>query len=172
MSALLRGLLAAALILIAVQSPAAAPIKLMLLDGESGGPWHKWQLTTPLLKKALEETGLFQVDVVTAPGTTGELTAFAPAFDGYKAIVLNYDAPDERWPASLKTAFERYVAAGGGVVVVHAADNAFSPYPAASRAGLRSRSCLRVSSRGRVITTVSAGRSLPWAARKARKPSR
>ena len=39
----------------------------MLLDGESGGPYHAWQVTTPVLKKELEETGLFQVDVVTAP---------------------------------------------------------------------------------------------------------
>jgi type 1 glutamine amidotransferase len=39
--------------------------------------------------------------------------------------VLNYDAPDERWPASLKSALERYVEGGGGLVAVHAADNAF-----------------------------------------------
>ena len=35
--------------------------------------------------------------------------AFAPRFGDYKAIVLNYDAPDDRWPAALKTAFEQYV---------------------------------------------------------------
>ena len=39
----------------------------MLIDGESGGPYHKWQLTTPVLKKELEETELFQVDLVTLP---------------------------------------------------------------------------------------------------------
>jgi uncharacterized protein len=39
--------------------------------------------------------------------------------------VWNYDAPDERWPAELKTSFESYVRGGGGVVIVHAADNAF-----------------------------------------------
>src|SRR5450756_3005387 len=26
----------------------AAPARIMLLDGESGGPYHKWQLTTPV----------------------------------------------------------------------------------------------------------------------------
>ena len=83
MNAMVRGVLVVALALLAVQSPAAAPIRLMLLDGESGGPWHKWQLTTPLLKKALEETGLFEVDVVTAPAATGELTTFAPDFGNY-----------------------------------------------------------------------------------------
>jgi uncharacterized protein len=48
-------------------SLAADPIRVMLLDGESGGPYHKWKLITPLLQKQLEETGLFHVDVVTAP---------------------------------------------------------------------------------------------------------
>jgi uncharacterized protein len=109
---------------------AASPIRVMLLDGESGGPWHKWQLTTPVLKKVLEETGLFQVDVVTAPAPGGDFAAFAPRFDAYRAIVLNYDAPDERWPAALKQAFDQYVTNGGGVVVVHAADNAFPGWPA------------------------------------------
>lgn len=125
-----RAVLVAALALAAVYLPAATPIRLMLLDGESGGPWHKWQLTTPVLKKALEETGLFQVDVVTAPATTGELTSFAPAFGDYGAIVMNYDAPDERWPSSLKDAFEAYIRGGGGLVSVHAADNAFAGWPA------------------------------------------
>jgi hypothetical protein len=45
----------------------AAPIRVMLLDGQSGGPYHDWRATTPVLKRQLEETGLFQVDVVTAP---------------------------------------------------------------------------------------------------------
>ena len=106
-------------------SHAAGPIAVMLIDGESGGPWHKWTQTTPVLKKELEDSGLFKVDVVTAPATTGELTGFKPSFSNYRVVVMNYDAPDERWPADLKTAFEQYVSNGGGVVIVHAADNAF-----------------------------------------------
>ena len=130
MNVMSRGMLAFFCALLAVASPAAAPIKLMLLDGESGGPWHKWQLTTPVLKKALEDTGLFQVDVVTAPAATGTLTAFKPDFRAYGAIVMNYDAPDERWTAELKTAFEQYMTGGGGLVSVHAADNAFPGWKA------------------------------------------
>jgi uncharacterized protein len=130
MTTITRAALVVALALMAARSPAATPIRLMLLDGESGGPWHKWQLTTPVLKKALEETGLFQVDVVTAPAATGELSSFKPVFGDYRAIVMNYDAPDERWPAELKAAFEQYMTAGGGLVVVHAADNAFPGWPA------------------------------------------
>jgi hypothetical protein len=43
---------------------------------------------------------------------------------------MNYDAPDDRWPASLKTAFEDYMKKGGGLVSVHAADNAFAGWAA------------------------------------------
>ena len=109
---------------------AAGPIEVMLLDGESGGPYHAWQLTTPVLKKELEETGLFHVDVVTAPPANGDYSAFHPAFEKYGVIVMNYDAPDDRWPDALKSAFEAYVRGGGGLVVVHASDNAFPQWQA------------------------------------------
>src|SRR5580698_2975650 len=102
---------------------AAGLIPIMLLDGESAGTYHAWKLTTPVLKRELEETGLFQVTVVTAPPSSGDLSAFHPDFDKYRAIVFNYDAPD--WPAALKDSFERYIKNGGGLVIVHAADNAF-----------------------------------------------
>jgi type 1 glutamine amidotransferase len=82
-------------------------------------------LITPLLKKQLEETGLFQVDVVTAPPAGGDFAAFKLDFSKYAVVVWNYDAPDERWTAELKASFEKYVHGGGGFVSVHAADNAF-----------------------------------------------
>jgi type 1 glutamine amidotransferase len=41
---------------------------------------------------------------------------------------MNYDAQD--WPADRKASFEKYVSAGGGLVIVHAADNAFPNWPA------------------------------------------
>ena len=98
----------ATLAVASASSRAAAPIRVMLLDGESGGPYHQWQLTTRVLKKQLDETGLFEVDVVTAPPAGSSFSAFKPAFTNFQAVVLNYDAPDERWPADLKTAFEQY----------------------------------------------------------------
>jgi mono/diheme cytochrome c family protein len=116
--------------LVSVAPRAAAPITVMLLDGESGGPYHKWQLTTQVLKKELEEAGLFKVDVVTAPPAGASFSAFKPDFTKYQVIVLNYDAPDERWPADLKAAFEKYMSDGGGLVVVHASDNAFAGWKA------------------------------------------
>jgi uncharacterized protein len=126
---IVAGLLALA-VASAPVSRAAQMIPVMLLDGESGGPYHDWPRVTQALKKILDETGLFAVTVVTAPATTGELTTFAPEFGKYKAIVMNYDAPDERWPASLKMSFEDYMKKGGGLVAVHAADNAFAGWAA------------------------------------------
>ena len=109
-------------------SAAGAPIQVLLLDGESGGPWHNWKLTTPILQKELEETGLFQVTVLSAPDSKMGFSDFKPDFTRYQVVVLNYDAPD--WPADLQQKFEAYVGNGGGLVVVHAADNAFPNWPA------------------------------------------
>ncbi len=120
--------LGSALLSLVPLTSAATPISIMLLDGESGGPYHAWQQTTPVLKKELEETGLFRVTVVTAPQADGDFSNFKPDFASYRAIVMNYDAPD--WPADLKTQFEQYVKNGGGLVIVHAADNSFGAWPA------------------------------------------
>jgi hypothetical protein len=111
----------------------ASAIPVMILDGESAGPYHDWSLVTAVLEAQLAETGLFEADVVTAPGTEGELTGFMPRFEDYQAVVLNYDAPDDRWPEALKRSFEEYVESGGGVVIVHAADNAFPEWTAFNR---------------------------------------
>jgi uncharacterized protein len=109
---------------------AAAPIPVMLLDGEQGGPYHAWQETTPYLKKMLEETGRFKVDVVTAPPAGADFSAFKPQWTKYKVVVANYDVPDERWSDDLKASFEQYIRKGGGLVSVHAADNAFPKWKA------------------------------------------
>jgi hypothetical protein len=34
-------------------------IRVLLLDGQSGGPYHAWQLTTGVLKKELEDAAIF-----------------------------------------------------------------------------------------------------------------
>jgi type 1 glutamine amidotransferase len=123
-------ILAATGVLAALTSRAATPITVMLLDGESGGPYHDWQRVTPVLKKMLDETGLFAATVVTTPPANGDFSRFMPDFAKYQVVVMNYDAPDDRWPAALKTAFEQYVKSGGGFVSVHATDNAFPGWQA------------------------------------------
>jgi hypothetical protein len=118
-----------AILLSASMAHAAGPIQVLLLDGQAAGTYHQWKLTTPVLKKELEETGLFQITVATAPESpSGDFSQFHPDFKKYQVVVSNLDSPD--WPTDLKTAFESYMQNGGGLVVVHAANNSFPDWPA------------------------------------------
>lgn len=101
---------------------------MLLIDGQSGGAYHNWKLTTPVLKRELEETGMFAVTVATAPAAGEDFSGFSPEFAKYRAVVWNYDGPD--WPANLRQQLEAYVSGGGGLVVVHADDNAFPDWAA------------------------------------------
>jgi type 1 glutamine amidotransferase len=123
-------LLLATLFTAAGSTAPPAAIRVMILDGESAGTYHDWRRVTPVLRKMLDETGLFDVTGVTAPSSSRELSGFNPDFTRFQAVVMNYDAPSERWPAPLKASFEQYVSSGGGLVIVHAADNAFAGWPA------------------------------------------
>jgi len=117
--------LAASLLISGFAAQAAPPIRVMLLDGEQGGPYHAWQETSPYLLKMLAEPGVFQVDRVTAPPRDGDWSNFKPDWSKYQVVVSNYDAPDGRWPAELMGSLEQYIRNGGGLVSYHAADNAF-----------------------------------------------
>jgi type 1 glutamine amidotransferase len=110
---------------------ATDPIRVLLIDGQSAGSYHNWRLTTPVLKKELEDTGRFQVTIATSPVSGGDFSSFTPEFSKYQVIVFNYDALD--WPADLRAQFEQYIENGGGLVIVHAADNAFPNWPAFNR---------------------------------------
>jgi type 1 glutamine amidotransferase len=107
---------------------AAAPIRVMLLDGANN---HDWKATSPVIRKALDEARIFVTSTVTVDNAN--LATFAPDWKQYDVIVLNYntgitgDAP--LWPPDTRASFQRYVSEGGGVVSVHAADNAFANWP-------------------------------------------
>src|SRR3982074_119302 len=116
------------ILFVARSSAETSPVQVLLLDGQSAGPYHNWQLTTRVLKKELEDSGRFRVTVATSPQSGGDFSGFKPEFSRYQVIVFNYDAPD--WPADLRMQFERYIDNVGGLVVVHAADNAFPNWPA------------------------------------------
>lgn len=104
--------------------PAAPAMKALIVDGQNN---HNWQETTPELKKLLEETGLFTVDVVTTPAKGEDFSRFRPVFAGYNVVVMNYTGDD--WPQEAKQALHDYVSGGGGLVIYHAADNAFPNWP-------------------------------------------
>jgi hypothetical protein len=73
-------LIATALIVVStLLVPAQSRIPVMLLDGESGGPYHDWPRVTVALKKMLDETGLFATTVVTAPPAGATTPASRPS---------------------------------------------------------------------------------------------
>ena len=108
---------------------AGASLKVLIVDGQSN---HEWQKTTPLLEKALDQTGIFAVDVATSPPKGSDMSGFGPNFSAYDVMVSNYtDVFDgDSWSSATQTVFEDYVRRGGGFVSVHAADNAFPQWQA------------------------------------------
>ncbi|MCE9565444.1 MAG: ThuA domain-containing protein [Planctomycetes bacterium] len=147
-------ILSALLLLVAIQ-PAIlaadpAPIKVLIIDGQNN---HNWQQTTPILKKILEDTKHFTVEVATSPPrlslpvkpknaddadekkykeTVAELEKahkaafekFRPELAKYDVIVSNYNG--EPWGKELNADFDKLLGEGKiGFVVVHAANNAF-----------------------------------------------
>ena len=100
-------------------------LKVLIVDGQNN---HAWRETTPVLKKILEETGQFQVDVATTPPAGSDMREFKPDFAAYQVVLVNYNG--DPWSDETKAAFEKYVQDGGGVVIYHAADNAFPEWKA------------------------------------------
>src|SRR5947208_14156864 len=99
--------------LLLAQSAFAAPIRALIIDGQNN---HDWSHTTPVLKKILEDTGLFQVDVLTTPPKGGDFSVFKPEFSKYQVVISNYNEfpTGNKWPDDVKTAFEKYVRDGCG----------------------------------------------------------
>jgi type 1 glutamine amidotransferase len=144
----MRRILPTLVFLVAVSAVAQAQdkIKVLIVDGQNN---HNYKAMTPFMKEQLEKSGLFTVDVSTTPPATpaapkgkeetpeqkearekkaAELKEqwekWRPSFKDYKVVLSNYNG--EKWPAEVNTAFEEYVRKGGGFLVIHAANNAFT----------------------------------------------
>lgn len=112
----------AVLLTLALASPESR-LKVLVIDGQNN---HKWDITTPVLKHALESSGAFTVEVSTTPPKGADAAAWEawnPQFSDYAVVVSNYNG--ELWPEKVRTAFDAYVSGGGGFVAVHAANNSF-----------------------------------------------
>jgi hypothetical protein len=117
----------AAIALAAAPAGAAEKLRLLIVDGQNN---HNWKAMTPPMRDALEKTGRFTVDVATTPSKgapEADWKQFAPDFAKYDAVLSNYNG--ERWPARVEAALEKYLADGGGLVNIHAANNAFEKWP-------------------------------------------
>ena len=109
---------------IAPWTMAAPALKALIVTGQNN---HNWPVSSPVIKTMLEDTGLFTVDTAKSPKEGADMSGFTPKFADYGAVVLDYTG--DNWPEPTRKAFVDYVANGGGVVVIHAADNAFPDWP-------------------------------------------
>ena len=128
-----------------------ASIKVLIVDGQNNH--DQWPKITYMLKECLEDTDLFSVDVArtaytwkgddylseyTVPGV-GETTAlekpktdptYDPDFSAYDVVICNFGWNAAPWPDQTQKKFESYMKRGGGLVVLHAANNAFPQWTA------------------------------------------
>ena len=87
-----------------------------------------------MVRHILEETGRFEVTVSTAPNTADSLsrTPWDPAFEEYDVVIQNTNNIQDTalcWPRSVEQRLEAYVRGGGGLYVLHSANNAFASWP-------------------------------------------
>ena len=107
-------------------------IRVLIVDGYSN---HDWKQTTKVTKSILEESKLFTVDVTTAPETTNpdSLAMWDPEFKNYQVIIQNsnnYNNKKIYWPGKIEEKLEKYVLAGGGLYILHSANNSFPEWKA------------------------------------------
>jgi len=114
-----------ALAVVGVVTPvfAADRLNLLIIDGQNN---HTWQEMTPLMKSELERTGRFTVDVATTPPQSApqaDWQNFHPDFSKYAVVLSNYNG--QAWPETVQADLLKFVGNGGGLVIIHAANNAF-----------------------------------------------
>jgi len=147
------------LLMTAISLAADRKLSVVIVDGVNN---HDWAAATTAIRTILEGTGRFTVDVCTWPKL--------PEFSRYDVVVNNFNgghtATGTRWPAEAERALEAYVNGGGGLVIYHAANNAFLAWPEYNRMiglGWRDPSFgpgLAISPEGRVVR-IPQGEGLP-----------
>jgi len=130
------------------------PLKVLIIDGQNNH--EMWPKTTVMMQQYLEETGRFQVEVArTAFTWKGEKWIeefpieelpptealqepkpdpnFLPNFSQYDVVLSNFGWRAATLPEKTQKALEDFVGNGGGLVVVHAADNSWPQWAAFNR---------------------------------------
>lgn len=109
------------------QAAAPVPLRVLLISGQNN---HDWQKTTPVLKKIMEDSGRFSVEVNLHPEA---LTA--ETLVNYDAILSNWNTfggggkKPVTWPEATKAAVCKFVRDGHGFIVVHAGSSSFYDWP-------------------------------------------
>ncbi len=104
-------------------------LRVVLIDGQNN---HDWRSTTPFMKKVLEASGRFTVDVSTnlSPKDKRGLpegwkaVPFPPDLSKYDVVLSNYNGAS--WPKDFEKELEQRLKEGKiGLAIVHAANNSF-----------------------------------------------
>ncbi len=103
-------------------------IKVLIVDGFSN---HDWQQTTKVTRHILGKAGLFEVFVSTAPSDfdNEKWAEWQPEFTDFDVVIQNtnnINRQEWRWPARVEKKLEDYVRNGGGLYILHSANNAFA----------------------------------------------
>ena len=133
-------------------------IRVLIVDGFSN---HDWQQTTSVTKWILEESRLFDVDVTTVPVDSVSRLEWRPKFNDYAVIIQNTNNihnTNLTWPGNIEQELEKYVMNGGGLYILHSANNAFPHWKAYDEMiglGWRSKTnskAYEIDSKGNIIT--------------------
>ncbi len=100
---------------ISPQIAAQKKMKAMIVTGQDGSHW--WQGGSDAIKMIMENSNLFTVDIHTTPARGEDISTYHPDFSKYDLVVFNYGGVTLAEPT--RKNFEKYVADGGGVVIVH-----------------------------------------------------
>ena len=102
---------------------AQKPVHGVIITGQNN---HNWPVSHQAIKMILENSRLFSLDVAVSPSHGEDMSGFTLDFSKYQLVVLDYNG--DSWSSAMNTAFIDFVRGGGGVVVYHAADNAFTDW--------------------------------------------
>ncbi len=101
--------------------------KILIVDGFSN---HDWKQTTKIVTEILESSTLFEVNVSTVPAEMNSEAwrLWDPKFEDYDVVIQNCNNIQDTslvWPENVRNNLEDYVSEGGGLYVLHSANNAF-----------------------------------------------
>src|SRR3954470_1162793 len=90
--------------------PAQSRINVLLVTGQSNR-YHNWEVSSPIVKRLLDDSGRFAATLGAPPpkGTepNQDMSSFAPKCSDYQAVVLDYEGSEFAPP--VKQAFVDYI---------------------------------------------------------------
>lgn len=140
-------------------------IKVLIADGPQKA--HKYLDTTPVLLELLSKHPRFEVDHSRSSPETCADGSYQPDFSQYDVVVMNEGFGAAQWPEPTRRAFEAFMASGGGMVSIHAANNCWPEWEEYNKmTGLggwagrdeKSGPYLYIDAEGEVVRDTSEGR--------------